>query len=426
MHRRRGADGVVITGMGVVCSIGMDVESFTAALRQGRSGIQPIAGAGENEPRAEARIPDFDFAAALAARRSLGAGLVAAARRAAWRSPLPVQVAVIASLQAWEGARLHEAPLPPDRIGLVVAGHNLNGRYAQHHYPKYAANPAYLPARFALHFQDTDHVGTLSQVLGITGEGFTVGGASASGNVGIIHGSRLVESAAADACLVVGALTDLSALEIQSFVNVGAMAVAGGDRAPIPGSPFDRGHEGFVYGQGCACLVLEAEPSARARGATIWAELAGYDLRLAGNGLADPCERAEALVMANAIKRCGVEPHEVAYVNAHGTGSPLGDETEVRALRRAFGAAFTRPWINSTKGLSGHCLCAAGVLEAVSTVVQMVSGFVHPNAGLTQPIDADCRFTGGSAEPADIGLALSNGFGFGGFNSSVLLCRRRS
>ena len=140
----------------------------------------------------------------------------------------------------------------------------------------------HLPARYALHFLDTDHVGTVSEVLGVTGEGYTVGGASASGNVAIINGVRLVTCGAVDVCLVIGALTDLSGMERQSFYNLGAMATT-------TCRPFDVDREGFVPGQAAACLVLESPESAAERGVPALGHIAGYAQRLD----ADPARRAE-------------------------------------------------------------------------------------------------------------------------------------
>jgi malonyl-ACP decarboxylase len=125
--------------------------------------------------------------------------------------------------------------------------------------------------------------------------------------------------------------------------------------------------------------------------------------------------------MANVIQQANLEPHQIAYVNTHGSGSRLGDETEIIALRRAFGNSFGAPWVNATKSLTGHCLTAAGVLEAVATIIQMQENFVHANVGLKQPIDDECRFVDANATTATIPFALSNSFGFGGINTSILL-----
>ncbi|RCG27119.1 polyketide beta-ketoacyl:ACP synthase [Sphaerisporangium album] len=410
--------------MGVVCSVAATVPSFARALREGRCGIGPVPDIGDGGPRLAALVKDFRFEDAVAARTSLPEELRQSALRAARRSPEPLKMDLVAAMQAFGDAGLHRCAPPADRLGLVVAGHNLSSGYVQDLYPKYENNPEYLPARFALHFMDTDRVATLSQVLGVKGEGYTVGGASASGNVGIVNGSRLVESGAVDVCLVVGATTDLSPMEKRGLATLGAVAGAGDAEPELARCrPFDVRHEGFVPGQGSACVVLEGEESARARGADVLAELAGYDLKLDGNSLPDPHEDGEAKVMAGAMAMAGVRPGEIDYVNAHATATPLGDEVEVRALGRVLGPAFGRPWVNATKGLVGHCMCAAGVVEAVATVIQIRHGFVHPNLNLRRPIDDGCRFVHGAAEPADITWALSNGFGFGGFNTSIVLRR---
>ncbi|WP_433498356.1 beta-ketoacyl synthase N-terminal-like domain-containing protein [Sphaerimonospora sp. CA-214678] len=410
---------VAVTGAGVLCAIAADTDAFALALRAGRSGVTARADVGELEPPFAADLVGFDLAAAVTARADLPQPLRRAALRAAARAPLPIQAAVAVALEAWERAGLHRVSVPGHRIGIVVAGHNLSGHYTERQRPRYAASPAHLPGRFALHALDTDHVGTVSQVFGVTGEGYTVGGASASGNVAIVNAARLVATAAVDVCLVLGALTDLSPMERQAYFNLGAMAGTRGPDAPHTRSrPFDADREGFVPGQGAACLVLESADSATGRGVPPLAWVAGHALRLDANALADPSASGEAWAMATAIRRAGLTPGQVDYVNTHGTGSVLGDATEVAALHEVFGAA--RPWINSTKGLVGHCLCAAGVIEAVATVVQMRQGFVHPNANLHRPIDPGHRFVGRRAEPARLSFALSNGFGFGGFNTSVL------
>lgn len=410
----RSGAGLAVTGLGVVCALGESVEPFAAGLLAGSSAITELP-ADSGGPRYGAPLAGFSLADAVAARTGLPDGIRRTATRVASRSPRPVQVALAAALEAWESACLHENRIPAHRIALVVAGHNLTSRHSHELAARFHASPAYVPPRFALQMLDTDHVGTLSHVLGVTGEGFTVGGASASGNVAIIAGSRLVESGAADACLVVGALAELSPVGLRALGNLGAMAW---DVASVP---FDESHAGFVAGEGAACLVLESAASARHRAVAVHALLTGYAQRLDANSLANPAEDGEVTVMVNALQRAGRKPREVGYVNAHGTGSPLGDRTEIRALRRVFGGQGQGPWVNSTKALVGHCLSAAGVVEAVATVVQLRDGFLHPNTGLRRPPSPGCRFVGQHAEQVRAGLALSNGFGFGGFNTCVAL-----
>jgi len=410
------SSAVVVTGLGVVCAAGCGASAFADALRSGRSRVTD-----DGSGALAAVVSGFSLTDVLAVLDGLPSGVRDRAVRVATRAPLPLQAALTAALQAWESAGLPAGAPPADRIGVVVGGHNLGGQYAEEMRPRFAASPAYLPGRYALRYLDTDHVGTVSEVLGLAGEGFTVGGASASGNVAIISGTRLVAAGDADACLVIGALTRLSAMERQAFVNLGAMATAAPGSDPASrGRPFDADHCGFVPGEGAACLVLESARSARDRGADPWATVAGHALRLDGNSQADPDAGGEAAVMAEALRRAGVPAGQVDYVNTHGTGSRLGDETELAALHKVFGDDFGRPWLNATKGLTGHCLCAAGVVEAVATLIQLREGFVHPNVNLDRPIDAAARFAGPSPEPAGLRVALSNGFGFGGINTSVV------
>ncbi|MET9969784.1 beta-ketoacyl synthase N-terminal-like domain-containing protein [Streptomyces sp. NPDC006356] len=412
---------VLITGAGVLCSTAADIDSFTRSLRAGTSGIglRSVAGSHSDlRPLLCADLPDFDLRTAVADRAE---PLRRSATRIAGRSPLPAQASVAVALEGWERAGLDRAQVPGERLGLVVAGHNLGGRYAEEVRPRYTSSPVHLPARYPLQFMDTDHVGTVSQLLGITGEGYTVGGASASGNVAIVNAARLVAAGAVDVCLVLGALTDLSDMERQAFYNLGAMAGGRGTPPERSSRPFDADREGFVPGQGAACLVLESASCAARRGAVPWARLEGYAMRLSGNGLADPNPADEADVMLRALRHARLTPERIDYVNAHGTGSALGDEVELEALRAVFGSGGPR--VNSTKGLVGHCLCAAGVVEAVATLVQLRHGFVHPNANLVTPIGEGGRLVGARSEPARIGRAMSNGFGFGGFNTSVVFGR---
>ncbi|WP_406207915.1 polyketide beta-ketoacyl:ACP synthase [Kitasatospora sp. NBC_01560] len=414
---------VLVTGAGVLCATAPDTDAFARALRAGTSGIGLRTVDGdypELRPRLCADLPGFDLRTAVAGR---AAALRRSALRVAGRSPLSVQASVTVALEAWERSGLADRPVPGERAGLIVAGHNLGGRYAEEVRHRYTGSPVHLPARYPLQFMDTDHVGTVSQLLGLTGEGYTVGGASASGNVAVINAARLVAAGAVDVCLVLGALTDLSDMERQAFYNLGAMAGGRGTAPQESSRPFDADHEGFVPGQGAACLVLESAASAARRGAEVWARLAGYALRLDGNGLADPSLTGEAEVISRAIRQAGLTPDRIDYVNAHGTGSPLGDETELAALREVFGEGAGRPWVNSTKGLVGHCLCAAGVVEAVATLLQMRGRFVHGNANLRRPLAAGARLVGGRSRPLAIGYAVSNGFGFGGFNTSVVFGR---
>ncbi|SNY24462.1 beta-ketoacyl synthase N-terminal-like domain-containing protein [Paractinoplanes atraurantiacus] len=404
---------VVVTGLGIVSPVGVGVPAFAAALRAGATGFRAVPDEAGGT-RFAAPLTGFDLAAALAAATP---GVRREALRAARRSPLPVQAGVAAAVEAWQHAGLAGGAVPADRVGLIVGGHNLTGGYAFEHHPVYLRQPVYLPARYALQVQDTDHVATISQALGVTGEGHTVGASSASGNLALIQAARLIAAGAVDACLAVGALARPAPPERAALANLGVLAPP----AEPACHPFDRRRAGLVPGEAAACLVLEPAGAARRRGATPLAELAGVATGLDATSLSTPSPAGEERVMRQALARAGVAPSAVDYVNAHGTATPAGDDAELAALAAVFGPA--RPWINSTKGLVGHCLSAAGAVEAIATVVQLRAGFVHANPGLRRPAAPGHRLVGATAVPAPIEVALSTSFGFGGFNTAVVLRR---
>ncbi|MFD7656332.1 beta-ketoacyl synthase N-terminal-like domain-containing protein [Actinosynnema sp. NPDC059797] len=407
----------VITGTGVRCAVADDVPTFADRMRAGARGAVRVVDDLDG-PRAGAPLPPFDLAAALVAAHA-DDGVRDRARRAAHRAPPGVRAAVATVAQAWREAALDRAPLPADRVAVVVAGHNLTGGYADDVARKLAADPAFVPGRAALHLMDTDLLGVLTEVFALRGEGLTAGGASASGNVALITASRLLACDAADAVLVVGPVADPSRLERQALVNLGAVAALdeGADPAALC-RPFDRGHRGFVPGQACAAVVLERPGSAARRGAPALAALAGHAARMAGTSLAHPSADGQVEVVTAALKAAGLDPADVDYVNAHATGTPLGDRTEAGTLLRVFGDG---PRVNATKALTGHCLHAAGVLEAVAVVAQLRGGFLHPNPNLRDPVEPGLRYTGDRAEEVRARVALSNGFGFGGVTTSLVI-----
>ncbi len=408
----------VVTGVGVVTSVGAGVEAFADALRNGRSGI---TFSHEDGLGVAGRLRDFDFVRNVDA-LALPEAMRSRALRAGRRAPLSAQVGLVVALEAWRRA-FGDGDVPAsERVNVIVAGSNVNQNYQRGVMEKFSIDPDYVPASYALHFMDTDQVGLLSEVLGIRGEGFTVGGASASGNVGLIQGWRQISRGECDVCVVVGAMADLSPAELAAFQNTGALGGSGFVEQPEKASrPFDTGREGFIFGQGGACVILESTRHAQARGAASWGRIVGGASCLDGNRSSDPNAEGEARAMRLALASAGRSPDEVDYVNAHGTGSRLGDEVEVQALKAVFGPRLAEIGINSTKGLIGHGLFAAGVVEAVATLIQLREGFIHSNANLENPLDRECGFIRLTAALRRCDLAISNAFGFGGINTSIVI-----
>lgn len=420
-------DRVIVTGMGVINAIAEDVPSFSNALQAGQCGITSD-GPSNDHPNYDglgicARIPEFVFTERLA-KLNLSDDIVLRARRAAARQPRSVQVSLLTALEAWNSAGMSAANYSPDDISIILAGHNISPADQFSTFQKYQEQPEYISARYALQFLDTNHIGVISEVLGLQGEGFSLGAASASGNMGILQAHRQISLGVSKVCVLVAAMADLSPVEVQAFRQTGAM---GGkrfcDEPEQACRPFDEDREGFIYGQGAACMILESAELASARDAPHWGEIAAAAACLDANRLSDPSVEGETRAMRKALVQAGINPSDVDYINAHATSSVLGDQVEIDALGETFGSELSKIWINASKGLFGHCLYASGLVEAAASLIQMKECFLHPNRNLNRPISSSCQFVGHESQEVLCKVALSNAFGFGGINTAVVLRR---
>ena len=405
-------DNIEITGMGIVTSIGQEVATFKEALLSGETQFTYLKQPGREsiKPFIGAEIPDID-AKTLFPEYS---GLLRTATKSA-------QVAIVAVAEAWQDAKLTLSKVNPERIGLVVGGSNLQQRYQQQIWQRYHSRQEFIRPTYGLTFWDTDILGLISQCFQIQGEGYSVGGASASGAVAIIHAARQILMGSSDICIALGALSDLSGAEFQALMNLGAMGSERfADRPDLACRPFDQDHDGFIYGEGCGVVILERTDRAQQRGARSHGQLKGWGLALDGNRSPEPSQKGEERAINTALAMADLQPESIDYVNTHGTGSPLGDKTEVAALKSV---GLHHSLINSTKSLTGHCLTGAGVVEAIATILQMKFGFCHPTKNLVNPIDTSLNWVKETSVQLEIKYAISNSFGFGGINTALLIAQ---
>ncbi|UJR87260.1 MULTISPECIES: beta-ketoacyl synthase N-terminal-like domain-containing protein [Sandaracinus] len=416
---------IAVTGVGVVSSIGRGVASFAAALRAGRIGVRAVEGPGPL--RVAALLGELELATEIE-RVLVACGrrpdeLATRAVRSAARAQWSVRTGVAAAFEAWLDAELDRSILAPERVAVVAVSppgpaHRdaLDARYRD--------RLVHAPPTYALQHLDTELVSTWSEIVGAHGEGFSVGGASASGQTAIVKGAQLVRHGLADVCIVIAGAAHLGALEIAALANLGALRCDPGSGPPEAASrPFDRAAAGFVYGQGAAALVLESEASARARRVATRCTIRGIALCLSGTRAPTPSADAEARVMQSALRDAGLDPTDIDYVNAHATSSPLGDQAEAHALGRVFTDHGARPRVSSTKALMGHCLGSAGALEMIATISQMSDSVLHPQPHLEDPIDPELAFVARACERAEVRRAISSSFGFGGIHTTLVLER---
>jgi len=327
---------------------------------------------------------------------------------------LSAQAALVVLQEAWGEARLDD--VDPRRIGLIAGGSNIQQRELTQIHESYRERPEFLRPTYALSFMDSDLLGFCTAQFGIRGLAYTVGAASASGQLAIVQAAQAVLTHQVDVCIALGALMDLSHWECRGLRALGAM---GSDRfANEPARacrPFDRDHDGFIFGESCGAVVIESLESSERRGVMPYASLSGWGVAMDGNRSPDPSVEGETQAIRCALETSELSPAGIDYVNPHGTGSAVGDETELKALRAC---GLTDVALNATKSLIGHGLTAAGTVEVIATLLQMQAGRLHPTRNLEAPIDPTLNWVKGEAANHQIENALTLSMGFGGINTA--------
>jgi len=405
---------IEITGMGIITSIGQTIADFQSALlagktqfgylkRPGRKGSKSFIGAELPDIAVQSKFPEYS-------------GLL---RTASWST----QIAIMAVSEAWQDAQLSSYQFNPERIGIIVGGSNFQQRYQQQIWERYQSRPQFLRPTYGITLWDTDLMGLLSECFQIQGEGYSVGGASASGAISIIHAARQIQMGITDISIAVAPLFDISQWECQGLMNLGAMGSERFSTNPnLACRPFDKDHDGFIYGEGCGVVVLEKAEHAQRRGITSHGEFIGWGHVLDGKRSPEPSQKGEERAINAALTMAKLQPEQIDYVNTHGTSSPMGDKTEVAALKCV---GLSHCLINATKSLTGHCVTAAGMVEFVATLLQMKAGFCHPTHNLLNPVDITLNWVRQTAVEAQINYAISNSFAFGGINAALVIGKSR-
>lgn len=329
------------------------------------------------------------------------------------------QVAVATLHEAWEEARLYD--VAPERIGLVVGGSNVQQRELIQTHDAYRGREQFLRPTYGMSFMDSDLCGLCTAVFGIRGFAHTVGGASASGQVAVLEAIHAVESGRVDVCIAMGALMDVSYWECQGLRSLGAM---GSDRyanePALACRPFDRDRDGFIFGESCGVVVVERLESAQRSGRPPYARLSGWAMGMDANRNPNPSTEGEVAAIKAALARARLAPADIDYINPHGTGSTIGDITELDSIRQC---GLGHVHINATKSILGHGLSAAGAVELIAVLLQMEQGKLHPTRNLDNPIDPSFKWVGSRAVAHKIENALNLSMGFGGVNTAVCLQR---
>jgi 3-oxoacyl-[acyl-carrier-protein] synthase II len=403
---------VVITGMGAVSPLGNDLSSTWKAAVAGESGIDFIQSfdASEFPVRVAAEVKGFDPPEIVSPKE-------------ARRLDRNVLLALAAGKEALDDSAL-DAHYEPERMGILF-GSAIGGFLGimQQHEVLQERGPERISPHFLPSVLVDSASGQLAISLGLRGPNYAPVSACATGSHAVGEGAEVVRRGDADAVLAGGTEACMHPLILAGFCAMRGLA-AEEEYPPRASRPFDATRAGFVIGEGAGALMLEELEAARARGATIYAEVLGYGTSNDGYHMAAPEPEATgvALMMRAALDRAGVEPERVGYINAHGTSTPLGDAAETKAIRDVFGEHADRLAVSSTKSVMGHCFGAAGALEAQMATLAVHHGVLPPTINYEHPDPAcDLDYVPNEAREAQVDVALSNAMGLGGHNACVLI-----
>jgi len=402
----------LITGMGIISPLGLDVATTWDGIVNGRSGVDFITAFDSEgfDTRFAAEVKGFDPESYLD-------------RKDARRMDRFAQFAAVAAQQACRQAGLEPGGVDPYRVGVIIgSGIGGIGTLSQQHEILIARGPKRV-SPFLIPMMLGDMASAqVSMVTGAMGANYCAVSSCSSGADALGQGWAMIRRGQEDIVLAGGSEAPVVPIAVAGFNALRALSRFNEDPAKAS-RPFDIQRDGFVIGEGAAVLVLESEESADRRGATALAEIMGYAATSDAYHLTEPMASGEsaARAISKALEEAGVDPSEVDYVNAHGTSTPLNDRHETMAIKVALGEDAYRVPLSSTKSMTGHLLGSGGSLEACFCVLAMEHSIIPPTINLYEP-DSECDldYTPNQARSQELNVTLSNSFGFGGHNSVLV------
>ena len=409
---------VVITGLGAITPLGNDLDAYWQGLLQGRSGIGSITqfDASKHASRIAGEVKGFDPSGYLD-------------RKDVKRMDRFAQFAVVASKQALADAQLEITDLNAEQVGAII-GTGVGGLRVMEEQQSVYLNKG--PSRcspFMVPMMIANMAAGLTAIhTGAKGPNTCPVTACAAGSNAIGDAFRMVQQGYAQAMICGGTESAVTPLAVAGFASARALSTRNDDPSQAS-RPFDRDRDGFVIGEGCGILILESLDHALSRGAHIYAEISGYGMTCDAYHMTAPVPggAGAARCMQLALKDAGLNPDAVSYINAHGTSTPVNDPTETQAIKTALGDAAHRVAISSTKSMTGHLLGGSGGIEGVAATMAVAHNQVPPTINLEHPDDAcDLDYVPNQFRQIPVEVALSNSFGFGGHNVTLVFQKYRS
>jgi len=400
---------VVVTGMGTVNPIGLNVEEFWQGLVAGKSGIGPITrfDTSKFHVKIDAEVKDFDPTKYMDL-------------KAVDRNSRAVQLAIAATREAVESAKLDMPKECPERVGVSVGCMVESGYLVKQSELIDRRGPRRADPLFIAKSGPSAASMQVGMFLGAKGPNSSANSLCATGADAIGTAMNFIRLGYADVMVAGGAD---SSLDIVSMAGIDIVGAVSRESDPAKASrPFDLNRNGFVYGEGAGLVVLESYEHARRRGASILAELAGAAWSFDAYDQTAPSPEAEAYAMRFALQNAAVKLEEVDYINAHGTSTKLNDANETKAIKMVFGEKAYKIPVSSTKSMIGHIITAAGAIETIASILIINKGIIHPTINYETPDPAcDLDYVPNVARPAQVNVCLKNSFGLGGENCCLVL-----
>lgn len=406
---------IVITGMGAITPIGTGVADFWDALKSGKSGVGPITHFDTTDytTKFAAEIADFDPEQY-------------AERKDAKRMDRFAQLAVGASRLAFEDSGLEVTPDNAGRVGVLIgSGIGGTGTWEEQHATFLERGPRRVSPFFVPMLISDMAAGMVSILFGLKGPNLGIVTACASATHAIGEAAHIIKRGDADVMLAGGSEAAITAMAVAGFCAARALSTRNDDPAHAS-RPFDLNRDGFVMGEGAGVMVVEALDHALARGATIYGEVTGFGMSGDAYHITAPAPGGEgaARSMAAALKSAGIRPEDIDYINAHGTSTEDNDKIETEAIKTVFGDYAYKVPISSSKSMTGHLLGAAGAVEGMACLCAIRDGIIPPTINYETPDpECDLDYVPNQARKLDVKVAMSNSFGFGGHNATLVFAR---
>ena len=417
-------DRVVVTGMAANTPLGDDLDTYFENLMAGKSAISKwkFTDTSGIYSKVGGDLTHYDWEAKLAALKGvISDDMHKRMRKIIKRAPWSTKLSMLCAADAWRHAGLNGG-VDPTRVAVIVGGHNLNKNYEHLNYLQFQEEPDYIDSQASLSALDTDHAGSVGEVVGAFGPAYTVGGACASANVAMRSGLDEILHHDCDMAVIVGSVFDYAPMDLHAMALMGAISFQNFNDTPEKASrPYDTRREGFVPSHGAAVIIIERLEHALARGAKPQAELLGVETFSDGCHLPSPSVDGQSRTMTRLLAKSGLEPKDVDWISAHATSTPLGDLTELTSIKKVFGKELERIKINAPKSMLGHTCWSAPNVETVAAILQMQRGWLHPSINI-ESLDPEVDVDVCANEPTqqEVNVFVKNSFGFGGINCCSL------